>query len=214
VKTLTLLGTTLGFAFAAGLNLYATILVIGVALRLGWVVLPPGLESLSILSHPLVLGTAAILYAVEFLADKIPAVDHAWDAIHTVVRPAGAVWIAWRTIGGSGLSEPAEVALLLAAGGVALTTHAGKAGTRVAAASVGGHAFGLGIALSLLEDVAAFLVAALSLVVPLLVLAVVCVSLVALVVVVRRFRRKRHAAALPGGEPPTGTGGAGGILRP
>jgi hypothetical protein len=151
---------------------------------------------------------------LEFLADKIPAVDHAWDVIHTIVRPAGAVWIAWRTFGGSGLSEPAEVALLLAAGGVAFTTHVGKAGTRVAAASVGGHFFGLGVALSLLEDVAAVIVAALSLVVPLLVLGVVIASLVALFVVVRRFRRKPRAAVLPGGEPPTGSDGAGGILRP
>jgi len=147
MKTLTLLGTTLGFAFAAGLNFYATVLVIGMALRFGWLTLPPGLQSLALLAHPLVLAVAGLLYLVEFVADKVPAVDHVWDAVHTVIRPLGAVWIAWRTIGGSGLSEPAEVALLLAAGGVALTAHAGKAGTRLATASVGGHLLGIGVAL-------------------------------------------------------------------
>ena len=123
------------------------------------------------LAHPVVLGAAAVMYVVEFLADKIPAVDHAWDAVHTVVRPVGAAWIAWRTVGGAGFSEPVEVALLLVAGGVALTAHAGKAGTRLAAASVGGHFFGLGVALSLIEDVVAFVMAPLALLKPLLVLA-------------------------------------------
>lgn len=189
MKTLALLGTTLGFAFSAGLNLYATVLVIGVAIRFGWVVLPPDLASLSILADTTVLGVAAVLYAIEFLADKIPAVDHAWDAIHTVIRPAGAVWIAWRTIGGSGLSEPMEVALLLAAGGVALSSHAGKAGTRVAAASVGGHFMGVGILLSLMEDVLAFLIAPLALIAPVFVLLLVLAALGALALVAYRARR-------------------------
>ncbi len=195
MKTLALLGTTLGFALSAGLNLYATVLVIGAAVRLGWIVLPPHLQALSVLGHPVVLGVAAVLYVVEFLADKIPAVDHAWDLIHTVIRPAGAMWIAWRTVGGSGLPEPVEVALLLAAGGVAFSTHAGKAGTRLATASVGGHFLGLGILLSLLEDVLAFVIAPLSLLVPLLMLGVVVVAVVAAVLVVRKIRRRRKAAA-------------------
>lgn len=180
MKTLALLGTTLGFAFAAGLNLYATVLVIGVGLRVGWVTPPATLAGLSVLAHPVVLAVAGVMYALEFLADKIPAVDHLWDAIHTVVRPLGAAWIAWRTIGGSGLPEPVEVALLLAAGGVAMSAHAGKAGTRLATASVGGHALGAGVALSLLEDLVAFILAPLALLKPLLVLALVVVALGAL----------------------------------
>lgn len=193
MKTLALLGTTLGFAFAAGLNLYATVLVIGAAIRLGWVTLPPALANLSVLADPVVLAVAAVLYAVEFLADKIPAVDHAWDLLHSVIRPAGAIWIAWRTIGGSGLSEPTELALLLAAGGVALTTHAGKAGTRLAVGATGGHFLGLGIALSLLEDLVAFLVAPLSLLMPLLILVAVIVALVGIALVLSRVRRRRLA---------------------
>ena len=195
MTTLALLGTTLGFAFGAGLNLYATILVIGVTLRLGWVAPPPALFGLAVLAHPLVLTAAAVMYCVEFLADKIPAVDHAWDAVHTFVRPVGAAWIAWRTVGGAGFSEPVEVAVLLVAGGVALTAHAGKAGTRLAAASAGGHVFGIGLALSLIEDVVAFLLAPLALLKPLLVLALVVMALGAVAVMiplgVRAIRGRR-----------------------
>jgi hypothetical protein len=199
VKTLSLLGTTLGFAFAAGLNLYATILVIGVTLRFGWVALPEPLAGLSVLSHPVVLGVAGVMYLVEFLADKVPAVDHAWDAVHTVVRPLGAAWIAWRTIGGAGLPEPIDAAVLLLAGGVALSAHAGKAGTRLATASVGGHALGIGVALSLLEDLVAFVLAPLALLKPLLVLGLVALSLAGLAFVIpigfRALRRRRKPAA-------------------
>jgi hypothetical protein len=195
MKSLALLGTTLGFAFAAGLNLYATVLVIGAAVRFGWIALPPALHSLAVLGHPLVMSVAGLLYLVEFVADKVPAVDHAWDAVHTFIRPAGAVWIAWRTIGGSGLPEPAEVALLLAAGGVALTTHAGKAGTRLAVGASGGHFVGLGILLSLLEDLAAFVVAPLSLLVPLLMLLVVAAGVAGGIWLLLRTRRRRARTA-------------------
>jgi len=199
VKTLALVGTTLGFAFAAGLNLYATVLVVGMSLRFGWMTPPESLASLSVLADPIVLGVAGAMYAVEFLADKIPAVDHAWDAVHTVVRPLGAAWIAWRTIGGAGLREPVEVALLLVAGSVALSAHAGKAGTRVATAAVGGHALGIGVALSLLEDLVAFVLAPLALLRPILVLGVVVVALGALAFVIpmgfRALRRRRTPGA-------------------
>jgi hypothetical protein len=200
VKTLTLLGTTLGFAFAAGLNLYATVLVIGLVVRFGWIALPAPLASLSVLGHPIVLTVAGVMYAIEFLADKIPAVDHVWDMVHTVIRPVGAAWIAWRAVGGAGLSEPAEIALLLAAGGVALTAHAGKAGTRLATAVTGGHFIGLAILLSLLEDAIAFIVAPLAILKPLLVLSLVVVGLVGLCVMIvlglRAFRRRRPRGTL------------------
>jgi hypothetical protein len=189
MKTLALVGTTFGFAFAAGLNLYATILVIGVAVRAGWVTLPGPLAGLDVLASWPVLGAAGALYAVEFVADKIPAVDHAWDAVHTFIRPIGAAWIAWRAVGGAGLPEPIEAALLLLAGGVALSAHTGKAGTRLAAGSVGGHLFGAGIALSLLEDVAAFVLAPLAILEPLLVLGVVILVLAGLAFAIPRGMR-------------------------
>ncbi len=172
---------------------------VGVAQRVGWITPPPALAGLSVLAHPAVLGAAAVMYLVEFLADKIPAVDHGWDAVHTFIRPVGAAWIAWRTVGGAGFPEPVEVALLLVAGGVALTAHAGKAGTRLAAASAGGHVFGLGLVLSLVEDVVAFVLAPLALLKPLLVLALVLVALGGLAVMIplgfRALRRRRRAPA-------------------
>jgi pilus assembly protein TadC len=84
---------------------------------------------------------------------------------------------------------------LLAAGGVAFTTHAGKAGTRLAVGATGGHFLGLGIALSLAEDLLAFLVAPLSLLMPLLILALVIVAVVGIVLVSRSVRRRRRAVS-------------------
>jgi len=192
MTALSLLGTTLGFAFAAGLNLYATVLVVGLAIRYDWLPLPVHLADLQVLANPLVLGAAAVMYVVEFMADKMPAVDHAWDAVHSFIRPAGAAWIAWRAVGGAGLPDAVEVALLLAAGGVALSAHAGKAGTRLAVGATGGHFLGLGVMLSLIEDLVAFVLAPLAILVPFLVLAFVLALLFAVGWVIWRARRTRH----------------------
>ncbi len=197
METLTLLGTTLGLSFTAGLNLYATILMTGLAVRMGWFQLPPGLEGLSTLGHPVVLGVAGLLYVVEFLADKIPTVDHVWDAVHTFVRPLGAVLITWTAVSGTNMPQALEVPLLLLAGGVSLSTHAGKAGTRLASSGTGAHAVGGGIGLSLLEDVAAFSIAPLALAYPVATLVVVVVALGLLAVVAPlgwRLLRSRLAA--------------------
>jgi hypothetical protein len=171
--------------------------VIGVVLRVGWIVPPAGLSGLSTLADPLVIGTAGVLYAVEFLADKIPAVDHVWDLLHTFIRPLGAVLITWTAVSGSLLPQSLEVPLLLLAGGVSLSTHAGKAGTRLASAGSGGHAVGAGIGLSLLEDVAAFSIAPLALAHPVVTLVVVLVGLALLAAVAPlgwRLLRSRLAA--------------------
>lgn len=197
MKTLALLGTTLGLSFTAGLNLYATVLMTGLAVRMNWVALPAGLEGLSALGHPAVLIVAGVLYVVEFLADKIPAVDHVWDAIHTFVRPLGAVLITWTAVSGTFLSQTVEIPLLLLAGGVSLSAHAGKAGTRLASAGAGGHAVGAGIGLSVIEDVAAFSIAPLALAYPVATLAVVVVALALLALVAPlgwRLLRSRLAA--------------------
>jgi hypothetical protein len=197
MTALSLLGTILGFAFAAGLNLYATVLVIGLGIRFDWLPLPVHLADLQVLGHPVVLGAAAVMYVVEFLADKVPAVDHAWDAVHSVIRPVGAGWLAWRAAGGAGLSDPVEVALLLAAGGVALSAHLGKAGTRLAVGATGGHVLGIGVALSLLEDLVAFLLAPLALIVPFLVLGFVLLALGVAIWIVWRVRRRRRVTLRP-----------------
>lgn len=122
------LGFILGTSFASGLNLYATIVVAGLLGRSGVVTLPPALE---ILANPIVLGIAGALFVIEFLADKIPWVDSAWDAIHTFIRPPAAAVIAVGAVGG--LDQSWALAAGLLAGTVALTSHGAKASTRAAA---------------------------------------------------------------------------------
>ena len=128
MEALSLLALGLGAAWASGLNLYAAVLLLGGLQAFGIVTLPP---DLAVLSHPAVLLAAGFLYAVEFVADKVPGVDSAWDAIQTFVRvPAGAL-LAAGAIGSYG--EGYEVALALLAGGtLAAASHAAKAGGRVA----------------------------------------------------------------------------------
>ncbi len=78
-----------GLAWASGLRLYLTVLIAGVLARFGWLHLP---DTLAVLMSPWVIGAAAVLTVTEFLADKIPAFDSLWDAVHTFIRiPAGAV---------------------------------------------------------------------------------------------------------------------------
>lgn len=126
--SLDLLGFVLGTSFASGLNLYATLGAAGILQRLNLVNLPPQLD---ILAHPLVLGISLTLFVVEFLADKIPVVDSAWDAIHTFIRPPAAAVLAFGAM--AGLDEPWRMVAALLAGSVALTSHGAKASTRAVA---------------------------------------------------------------------------------
>jgi len=114
--------------WASGLRLYAVVFITGAAGYLGWLPLPAGLQ---ILQNPLVLGASFVLFAVEFVADKIPAVDSLWDAVHTVIRiPAGAALAA-----GALGADSATWGLIaaLAGGTLAATAHTAKATTRAAA---------------------------------------------------------------------------------
>ena len=124
---ITALSHTMPFAFASGLNLYATIAVLGLVQRFQLVALPPQFEPFG---HPVVIGAALALYLVEFVADKIPWVDSIWDAIHTVVRPVGGAVVAITALGAPSPGMDALAGLLGAS--VALTTHLTKAGTRAA----------------------------------------------------------------------------------
>jgi hypothetical protein len=121
------LGLALGTGFSSGLNLYATIATLGFLQRYGVVHLP---ESLQVLAHPWILGIAVVLYLIEFFADKVPYVDTAWDAIHTIIRPPAAALLAYSAAGGAAPEWRWGAALL--AGGVALTSHGTKASTRAA----------------------------------------------------------------------------------
>jgi hypothetical protein len=122
------LGFTLGTSFASGLNVYATVAAAGLFQRLGIVQLP---EPVQVLANPFVMGIAITLFLVEFIADKIPYVDSAWDAVHTFIRPPAAAVIAYSAFGQ--VPEEWKVSAALLAGGVALTSHGAKASTRAAA---------------------------------------------------------------------------------
>jgi hypothetical protein len=123
------LGFALGTSFASGLNLYATVAAAGLFQRLGIIDLPGPLQ---ILANPLVLGIAIALFVVEFVADKIPYVDTAWDAVHTFIRPPAAALLSYSAFAGGSFPEEWGLAAALLAGGVALTSHGAKASTRAA----------------------------------------------------------------------------------
>ena len=121
-----LLALSLGAAWASGINLYAVVLVLGVFGLADLMPLPSGFE---VLESPLVLWTAGLLFLVEFVADKVPGVDSAWDVVHTVIRiPAGAILAAaavWEL-------DPAwTAAAALAGGGLAASSHFAKSGSRL-----------------------------------------------------------------------------------
>jgi hypothetical protein len=128
VDLLTTLGRTMGFSFAAGLNLYATVAILGLASRFDWVALPPQFK---VFDNDIIIGAAIVMYFVEFVADKIPWVDSIWDGVHTVIRPIGGALIAVATLGHASPTVQGLVALL--GGSLAAGSHFTKAGTRAVA---------------------------------------------------------------------------------
>ncbi|HEX2114311.1 MAG TPA: DUF4126 domain-containing protein [Alphaproteobacteria bacterium] len=138
----------LGAAWASGINLYAVVLTLGLMNAAGWIALPPELQPLS---SPLVLGIAGALYVIEFIADKVPGVDHAWDALHSFIRvPAGAVLAA----AAFGQVDPEwAIAAGLLGGTLALGSHLSKASTRTMV-NLSPEPFSTWT-VSLLEDIAA-----------------------------------------------------------
>jgi hypothetical protein len=122
------LGTALGLATLAGLNLYLTVLVAGCAIRFNWIALSDAYPQMAVLGDSWVLGVAGAMFAIEFFADKLPWVDSAWDTVHTVIRPAGGIFLALAVLG---KMDPVAVTVAtLLAGGAALSTHGTKAGVR------------------------------------------------------------------------------------
>jgi Domain of unknown function (DUF4126) len=128
VEVLLAVGRTVPFALASGLNLYATVALLGLCSRYDFVALPPQFRGFE---HPAVISVALVLYAIEFVADKIPWVDSAWDAIHTIIRPLGGAFVAVTALGQA--AAPVEALAALVGGSVAMTGHLGKAGTRAVA---------------------------------------------------------------------------------
>ena len=181
-------------AFAAGVNVYATVAVVGLCSHYGLVALP---EQFRAFDHPVVIGVAVTMYVVEFVADKIPWFDSVWDVVHTVVRPLGGALMAVTAMGDA---SPASTALAgLLGGSIAMTTHLTKAGTR-AAANTSPEPFSNWL-LSLGEDVLAVGISYGALTHPMLALAIALVLLVAIVacasIVVRAVRRRFGGVAEP-----------------
>lgn len=190
------LGRTLGFSFAAGVNLYATVAILGLAARYGWVDLPPQFQAFN---NPLIIGTALVLYLVEFFADKIPYFDSLWDILHTAIRPLGGALIAVTTLGEASPGVEGVVALL--GGTVAAGSHLTKTSTRAVAntspepasnwvLSLSEDVFVVGLGyLALAHPIAALLVSG-------VLLTVIVVFAAVIVRTVRRwFSRRRVAAA-------------------
>ena len=115
----------LGFSLAAGVNLYATVAMLGLISRFGGVVLP---ERFDAFNDDRVITLALVLYAVEFAADKVPWLDSAWDALHTAIRPLGGAIIAAFSFGD--VAPTTEVLLALLGGAVATGSHLTKASSR------------------------------------------------------------------------------------
>ena len=123
--TLQLVALAASIGWASGLRLYAVLFIIGGLGYLGWIDLPSGLK---VLSHPYVLAASGFMCFVEFFADKIPAVDSLWDAVHTVIRiPAGAA-LAASVFGDA--SSAAMLAAAILGGTLAAGSHFVKAGSR------------------------------------------------------------------------------------
>ena len=163
--TLETLALVAGLAWASGLRLYLTLFVIGLAVRFEFVALP---SAFGILGDPWVLAASGIMLAAEFLADKVPGFDSAWDGVHTFIRIPAAAILAGAALGEA---DPALVAVAAILGGaIASSTHVTKAGTRALintspepfsnwAASIGEEALLLGGLWTMIKFPLAFLAA-------------------------------------------------------
>ncbi len=113
--------------WTSGTSVYLTAAIVGIAGRMGWMKLPGALDTLQ---NPFIIALAVLIYAVEFVADKIPLVDSAWDAAHTFIRPAAAAAAGY--LGGTEYGPAAQTGLALLTGTIALDAHALKSTTRLA----------------------------------------------------------------------------------
>jgi hypothetical protein len=173
LDTTQLVALAAALGWASGLRLYAVLLLTGLAGYAGWVPLPGGLQ---VLQHPAVLAASGFMFALEFLADKVPGIDSLWDLLHTLVRiPAGAALAA--AVFGADDGTAAVLAALLG-GTLAATSHGAKATAR-AAVNTSPEPFS-NIGLSLLGDAAVPSVLWLAVTHPLLGIAAVALAVVAM----------------------------------
>jgi hypothetical protein len=173
-----LVGLLVATSFAAGLNVYATVGTLGVLAHLNLLTLPPGL---GLLASWWLIVASAVLFAIEFFADKIPAFDLIWNALHTFVRVPVAAVIAYRAT--SQLSPEKQLLATLAGGAIALAAHGGKTAARAAVTPSPEPLSN--ISLSMGEDVLAIFLVWFSTQHPVLAAVIVAVLLVLIVVVIR-----------------------------
>jgi hypothetical protein len=172
------LGFAMGSAWLSGINLYATVLVLGLLERFHLANLPGDMQYLQ---HTWILTAAGALYAVQFVADKIPAVDSVWDMVHTFIRvPAGAVMAATAF---AHFDPRIRLLALLLGGGIALSSHTTKTATRLAA-NVSPEPFS-NWALSVAGDAVTFLGALLVSFHPLVIGGIVAVAVIVSLVLLR-----------------------------
>ncbi|MDQ3710676.1 MAG: DUF4126 domain-containing protein [Acidobacteriota bacterium] len=165
------LSLALGSAWTSGINLYATVSVLGLLQKFGATKLPGGLD---VLDNWWIIGVAGVLYLIEFFADKIPYVDSVWDVVHTFIRvPAGAI-VAYAAT--NQMDESVGVIATLLGGGLAFSSHGTKAALR-ATANLSPEPVSNWV-LSIVEDVIAFVGAILSVFAPVLIAIVLIVFLI------------------------------------
>ena len=193
------IGRTLGFSLAAGVNLYATVAILGLASRYGWVTLP---EQFHVFNNDWIIGLAAVLYVIEFVADKIPWVDSLWDSVHTLIRPVGGALIAVASMGD--LSPGMQGVIALLGGTIAAGAHVTKAGTRVAA-NASPEPFSNWI-LSFLGDGFVIGLAFITLQYPLIALAVSVTILVLIVLIARKVWKWLRGTMTPDLSPQSTVG--------
>ncbi|MGD0156369.1 MAG: DUF4126 domain-containing protein [Terracidiphilus sp.] len=184
-------------SFAAGLNTYATVATLGLLGHTNWVVLPP---SLHVLTNWWIIAAAAVLFGIEFFADKIPAFDLVWNALHTFIRVPVAALLAYQAT--NTLSPGEQLAATLLGGLVAFIAHGGKTAVR-AAVTPSPEPFS-NIALSMGEDVLAVFLTLLSTWKPYIAAAIAFVFLLILLLLIRwvlravgaLFRRRSYVSAV------------------
>ncbi len=165
------LSLALGSAWTSGINLYATVSVLGLLQKFGATKLPGGLD---VLDNWWIIGVAGVMYLIEFFADKIPYVDSVWDVVHTFIRvPAGAI-VAYAAT--NQMDESVGVIATLLGGGLAFSSHGTKAALR-ATANLSPEPVSNWV-LSIVEDVIAFVGAILSVFAPVLIAIVLIVFLI------------------------------------
>lgn len=156
------LSLALGSAWTSGINLYATVTVLGLIQKFGFAKLPGGLD---VLDNWAIIGVAGFLYLVEFFADKIPYIDSVWDVVHTFIRVPAGVIVAYAAT--EQLDPSIYIPAALLGGGLAFGSHGTKAAVRVGA-NLSPEPVSNWV-LSIVEDVIAFVGTILAVFAPLLI---------------------------------------------